>query len=84
MFHPDGTDEDWSAVMRRESWVIAWPCRPAGAPLLDDLFADLQSGVVEDAEHARRLGPVVDDAERASSFPLSCQPLTPPAAMPST
>jgi LmbE family N-acetylglucosaminyl deacetylase len=48
MFHPDGTDEDWSAVMRRESWVIAWPCRPAGAPMLDDLFAGLECGAVQD------------------------------------
>jgi LmbE family N-acetylglucosaminyl deacetylase len=42
IFHPDGTDEDWTKVMRREYWLIAWPPRSPGEPTLDDLFASLE------------------------------------------
>jgi LmbE family N-acetylglucosaminyl deacetylase len=41
MFHPDGSDEDWMTGMRREDWIIAWPPRRQGAPVLNDLFANL-------------------------------------------
>ncbi|AKU15374.1 PIG-L deacetylase family protein [Luteipulveratus mongoliensis] len=41
LFDPDGSDEKWVKVMRFESWVVAWPQREPGAPLLDDVFAEL-------------------------------------------
>jgi LmbE family N-acetylglucosaminyl deacetylase len=35
----DPTDvERWSRIVTREWWSIAWPPRPAGAPMLADLF----------------------------------------------
>jgi LmbE family N-acetylglucosaminyl deacetylase len=33
--------ERWKRVVGRESWVVAWPERPAGAPMLTDLFEGL-------------------------------------------
>jgi hypothetical protein len=30
--------ERWKRVVSRESWVVVWPGRPAGAPMLTDLF----------------------------------------------
>ena len=41
IFDPEGTDDEWMRVMRRETWVIAWPPRGPGRPLLDDVFAAL-------------------------------------------
>jgi LmbE family N-acetylglucosaminyl deacetylase len=41
MYDPDGTDEEWMRVMSRETWVIAWPRRESGAPMLADVFAGL-------------------------------------------
>ena len=33
--------ERWKRLVSREWWVVAWPERPAGAPMLTDLFEDL-------------------------------------------
>jgi LmbE family N-acetylglucosaminyl deacetylase len=38
----DPTDvERWQRIMTREWWVVAWPPRPAGAPMLTDVFEGL-------------------------------------------
>jgi hypothetical protein len=41
IYDAEGTDEEWTKVMTRETWVIAWPPRQHGAPIFDDVFADL-------------------------------------------
>lgn len=41
MYDADGTDEEWMKVLRRETFVIAWPPREPDAPMLDDVFAGL-------------------------------------------
>jgi LmbE family N-acetylglucosaminyl deacetylase len=41
MYDADGTDEEWMRVLRRATFVIAWPPAEPGAPMLDDVFAGL-------------------------------------------
>jgi N-acetyl-1-D-myo-inositol-2-amino-2-deoxy-alpha-D-glucopyranoside deacetylase len=42
VFIDDPADtQRWQRVVSREWWVIAWPPRPAGAPMLTDVFDDL-------------------------------------------
>jgi LmbE family N-acetylglucosaminyl deacetylase len=41
----DPTDvERWRRIVSREWWSIAWPPRPAGSPMLTDLFDGLDPG----------------------------------------
>jgi len=41
IYDPNGTDDEWMKVMARETWVIAWPPRDPGQPMLHDIFAEL-------------------------------------------
>ena len=41
IYDPEGTDEQWMKAMSRETWVIAWPPREPGQPMLNDIFAGL-------------------------------------------
>lgn len=41
IFDPRGNDRSWQRLVSREPLVIAWPPRPPGQPVLDDVFAGI-------------------------------------------
>jgi LmbE family N-acetylglucosaminyl deacetylase len=41
LYDSDVSDEDWTWMLQREQWIIAWPPREPGQPLLQGMFAGL-------------------------------------------
>ncbi|GAA2722101.1 PIG-L deacetylase family protein [Cellulomonas aerilata] len=42
IYDPEGTDEEWKKVLSRETWIIAWPPKAPGQPMLADVFEGLE------------------------------------------
>jgi hypothetical protein len=42
IYDPEGTDGQWMKMLCRETWVIAWPPREPGQPMLGDVFGGLE------------------------------------------